>query len=228
MMLRVSTHATLSWPLATALWAITGFVFYVLGGMGSLLALAALEGVLPPELRPAAGSITLSIRNGAHLFAWAALSAGASMVVGRRLITGLRFGPGGWVLLGAGTALAAFTMFMVNEDVRARFGYFDPEYANLAFFASPAVLAIALAGWATLAVPPGRGAVLAVAAGAAAGALGLSLLPSLPAATDGIDADHVPLALAFVADLAFAGIAAVVVAARVLRPSREVDSPASG
>jgi hypothetical protein len=70
--------------------------------------------------------------------------------------------------------------------------------------------------------------VLAVAAGAAAGALGLSLLPSLPAATDGIDADHVPLALAFVADLAFAGIAAVVVAARVLRPSTEVDPPASG
>lgn len=216
-MLRVSTTAGQSWPLATLVWAVTGLVLYVLGGLASLLAMAAVEGLLPTDIQPAAGSITLSIRNGLHLVAWAALSAGASMLVGRRLIPGLRFGAGAWLLLGVGTALAAFTMFVVNEDVRARYGYFDPEYAQFAFFTGPAVLAIALATWATLALPAGQAVVLGVVAAAAAGALGLSLLPSLPAATDGIDADHVPLAITFLADLGFAGVAAVAVATRVLK-----------
>jgi hypothetical protein len=225
-MLRVSINAPPSWPIATALWAVTGFVFYVLGGMASLLALAALERLLPPEAQPAAGHVSLSIQNGLHLVVWAAMSAAASLIVGRRLVPGLRFGVGGWLLLGAGTALAAFTMFMVNEDVRARFGYFDPEYAHLSLFASPAVLAIALGAWATLAVPRGQGLVLAAAAAAAAAALGLSLVPSLPAATDGIDADHVPLAIAFVADLVFAAVAAVAVAMRILKPAPEEHPPA--
>lgn len=223
-MLRVSTNAAPGWPLSTALWAITGFVFYVLGGLASLLAIAVLEGVLPPEARPASGSITLSIRNGLHLFAWAALSAGPSMLVGRRLVQGVRFGIGGWLVLALGAALAAFTMFMVNEDARARFGLFDAEYVGLSFFASPAVLAIALATWATLALPRGQGLILGAAAAAAAAALGLSLLPSLPAATDGIDADHVPLAIAFALDLGFALLAAALVGGRLLRPRREERS----
>jgi len=220
MMLRVSTNAMPGWPLATALWAIAGFVFYVLGGLGSLLAMALMEGLLPPDVRPTSGSISLSVRNGVHLVAWAAVVAGASLVVGRRLVAGIRFGPGGWLLLSTGTALAAFTMCMVNEDARARFGVVDAEYVGLSYFASPAVLAIALAAWATLALPRGRAVVLAIVAGAATVALGLSLVPTIPAATDGIDADHVPLALAFLADLGFAAIAAAAVALRVLHDPR--------
>ena len=215
-MLRVSTDADPGWPLATALWAITGFVFYVLAGLGSLLAMALVEGLLPAAIQPAAGSISLSIRNGLHLLVWGALAAGASMLVGRRLVPGLRFGLGGWLLLAVGAALAALTMFLVNENARERFGMFDPEYVGLAFFASPAVLAVALATWATLALPRGQGIVVAVAAAAAAAGLGLSLLPSLPDAADGIDADHVPLAIAFLADLAFAATAAAVIAGRLL------------
>ena len=98
---------------------------------------------------------------------------------------------------------------------------FDPDYVGLSFFASPAVLAVALATWATLALPRGRGIVVAVAAAAAAAGLGLSLLPSLPDAADGIDADHVPLAIAFLADLGFAATAAAVVAGRLLGSAAE-------
>ena len=227
-MLRVSANATPSWPVATALWAVSGFVLYVLGGLASLLALAAVEGLLPADVRPSSGFVTLSIRNGLHLFAWAALSAGASMLVGRRLIADLRFGLAGWLLLAIGAALAAFTEFMVNEDARARFGHFDAGDVGLSSFTSPAVLAIALATWATLALPRGQGLVLAATAAAAAAGLGLSLVPSLPAATDGIDADHVPLALTFVADLGFAAASAIAVANRVLRPQTASASPASG
>jgi len=215
-MLRISTDAAPGWQLATALWAITGFVFYVLAGMGSLLAMALVEGLLPADIQPAAGSISLSIRNGLHLLVWAALCAGASLVVGRRLVPDLRFGVGGWLLLAVGATLAALTMFLVNEDARARIGMFDPEYVGLSFFASPAVLAVALATWATLALPRGQSIVVAVAAAAAAGGLGLWLQPSHPHSADGIGAEHVPLAMAFLADLGFAATAAAVIAGRLL------------
>lgn len=227
-MLRISSDTAPGWVLATSVWAITGFVLYVLGGMISLLAIAVVGSWLPPGLQPEVGTLGWSVRNGLQPALWGVLAASASMVVGRRLVGGIRFRPDGWLVLAIGIALAAWSMFLVNENIRARYGVYDPEYAGLAWFASPAVLATALAGWATLAVPRGQGIVLAIICGAAVAGLGTSLLPSVPSAIDGIDADHLPLAAAFLADLAYAAVIAVVIAARLLRRVPNEREPAPG
>lgn len=227
-MLRTSSATAPGWVLTTSVWAITGFALYVLGGMISLLAIALAGSWLPAGMQPEVGSLSWSVRNGLQPALWGVLAASASMVLGRRLVAGIRFRPDGWLVLAIGIGLAAWSMFLVNENVRVRYGVYDAEYAGLAWFASPAVLAIALAAWATLAVPPGQGIVLAITCGAAVAGLGASLLPSVPSAIDGIDADHVMLAAAFLADLAYAAVIGVIIAARLLRRVPNEREPAPG
>jgi hypothetical protein len=200
------------WSWGVALWAIAGVVLYVLGGIGSLLAIATIEGLVP-GLRDqvASGTVGLSIQNALHPLVWGLLVAAAAIPIGRRLVDNLRFGAVGWFLLVLVLALAAITTLLVDEFVRARFGSFDPDMTGFTVFAGPALVAIALAVWAALAVPAGMGLPLVAATVAAAASLALALLPSLGGLDDGIDPASLPLAGVFLVDVLFAAGAAMLV-----------------
>ena len=202
-----------------ALWAAAGAVIYVLAGLGSLFAFALIEriGVIPADAQPQAGAITLSVRNGLHQVAWGALGAAVAMPVGLRWVTGLRFGAAGWLTLGVGLSLAGITMFLLNEFDRARNGMFDPDHVGFSWFVGPAVIAIALAVWATLATPGRDARMLAGTTALAVLALALALLPNLPGAADGIGAASIPLASAFIADVVYAVLATLLVVRKVAR-----------
>jgi len=120
----------------------------------------------------------------------------------------------GWVVLLIGLVLATITTFLDIEFVRASHGIYDFEYGGFTGFAGPALVAIALAGWAALAVPRGRSRLLDVLTVAAAASLVAVLLPSVGGATDGIDAENIPIAAALATDALYA----VVVTALVVRP----------
>jgi hypothetical protein len=193
----------LSGPL---LWAIAGFALYLLGGAGSILVTAI---VADPVLEAAgfrveAGELGLSVRNALQPLVWGGLVAAVSVPVGRRLIDSIRFSLGGWVILGSGLLLASVTWFLGQEFVRARFGYFDPGGVGVSFFAWPALVAVALCGWAVLAVRRGAAAPLVILLVLAAIGLAIALLPSVAGASDGVDAASVPLALTFLVDVAYA------------------------
>jgi hypothetical protein len=204
-----------------ALWTVAGFVLYVLGWIGSLLSLYLLERVLlePIGIRPESGTLGLSVRNGLHAIVWGALVAAVAAPLGRRLVPGMRFRASGWAMLAAGLVVAAVIIALGNEFVRARYGLYDGEYQGLSFFAGPAVVAVALATWAALAVPRAGVVVPGSAMLTAAAGLAMSLLPSLPGATDGIEAASLPLVGGFLVAVGYAGLAAVMVVWRLGRPS---------
>jgi hypothetical protein len=203
------------------MWAVSGFILYVLAGMGALLALAWLENVLtwPAEVPIGAGTIGLSVRNGIHPIVWGLLAGAGSVVAGRRLVSGLAFRPTGWLVLAIGLALAGITTFLDNEFVRASHGIYDPEYSGFTVFAGSALVAIALAAWAALAVPRGNGVILVALTVTAAVGLAALLLPFVGDAGDGIDAENLPIAVVLVGDAGYAAIASVLVIFRTLRPS---------
>lgn len=196
------------------LWIATGLGLYVLGAYLAFPPLLLVDSLIlaPLGVVAEAGNVGLSVRNALHPVVWGLIVAGVSVPVGRRLVPGIQFSPRGWAILVAGLALSAITTFLEAEFVRARFGYYDPEYVGTSLFAWPALVAIALAGWAALAVPGGRRGLLVLLALAAAAGLALALLPSIPRAADGIDPTNVPLAGAFIADIGY-GVAVVIAAA---------------
>jgi hypothetical protein len=203
-----------------ALWTITGLVLYVLVGMGSLFLTGR---VFDPILGAVglvvqAGEPGLSIRNGLHAVVWGLLTAVVAMPFGRRLVDGVRFSAAGWIVLVIGLVIATVAITLGAEFVRSTHGVYDPEYEGLTLFTGPALVAVALAAWAALAVP--RAGVLAPAGTllAAGAGLVLSLLPSIPGATDGVAAAQLLLLAAFVAGVAYTAAVSVMVLAR-LRPS---------
>jgi hypothetical protein len=204
-----------------ALWTIAGFVLYVLAGMGSILLLYPIERFLlePFGLRPEAGTLAFSVRNGIHALVWGVLVVAVAAPLGRRLVAGIRFSTAGWTMLGVGLALAMVVVALGAEFVRARYGYYDPEAQGLSFFAGPALVAVALATWAALAVP--RDAVLVPGATmlTATAGLAMSLVPSLPGAADGFDGESLPIVGAFVVAVAYVGVASVLVVRRLGRPA---------
>ena len=192
-------------------WAMAGFALYLLGGIVMLfVSLAIAEAVLASRgIESGAGTLGLSIRNAAHPIGWGLAVAAASVPIGRRLVPGLRFGAMGWIVLVVGLGLATATTYLGAESVRDRYGIFDPEYQGLSFFAAPALVAISLAAWASLAAPGRRGLVLAAATLVAVAGLVIALLPSVGSAADGIDPANVPLAVVLAADALFAAVAAL-------------------
>jgi hypothetical protein len=216
----------MAWSWGVALWAVAGVVLYVLAAIGSLLAIATIEGLVS-GLRNlvAAGTVGLSIQNGLHPLVWGALVAAASIPIGRRLVDNLRFGAVGWFLLLIGLAFAAVTTFLVDEFVRARFGYFSPRMTGLTVFAGPALVAIALAAWAALAVPSGMGLPLVAATVAAVASLALALAPSIGGLDDGIDPESLPLAVVFLLDVLFAAAAALLVLRTALASGADSGQP---
>ena len=85
--MQLASTRSMAWSSGVALWAVAGVVLYVLTGMGSLLAIATVE-ALVPGLRDQvqAGTIGLSIQNGVHPLVWGAIAAAIAMPVGRRLV----------------------------------------------------------------------------------------------------------------------------------------------
>ncbi len=195
------------------LWAVAGIELYMLAGIATLFSIALIEGAgLPPVgIDLGAGTVGLSIRNGLHTIAWGALAVVIAMPVGRRLVPGLAFGAIGWIVLATGLGLAAITTTLVDEFVRARYVSFDPEYAGLAIFAGPALVAIALASWAALAVPRGAGLALVAASVTAVACLAFALLPSVAGAGDGIDPESRPIVAGFITDVVYAAAASMLV-----------------
>jgi hypothetical protein len=123
-------------------------------------------------------------------------------------------------MLVAGLVLASAVTLLGNEFVRARFGYFDPEYQGLTVFSGPALVAIALATWAALAVPREGVLVPAAAALTAAAGLAMTLLPSIGGADDGIAAASMPIVVAFVLAACYAALAGVLVVRHSVNPLR--------
>ena len=224
--MQLASTRSMAWSSGVALWAVAGVVLYVLTGMGSLLAIATVE-ALVPGLRDQvqAGTIGLSIQNGVHPLVWGAIAAAIAMPVGRRLVPDLRFAAGGWLILALGLALAAVTTTLVNEFVRARYGDFDPDMTGFAVFAGPALVAIALAAWAALAVPSGMGLPLVAATVGAVASLALALLPSLGGLDDGINPESLPLAGVLLADVVVAVAATLLVLRDALASGSSLDQP---
>jgi hypothetical protein len=196
-----------------ALWALAGFVLYVLGGMAMLfVSLWIAEAILASQgIDSSAGTLGLSIRNAAHPIGWGLFVAAASIPIGSRLVPGLRFGAASWVMLAVGLTLASITTFLDIEFIRASHGYYDFEYGGLTGFAGPALVAIALAAWASLGVPASNSGILAVLTLTAVAGLAVLLLPSVGGAADGIDAENIPIAAALVADVSYGAVVALVV-----------------
>jgi hypothetical protein len=226
MVVQLASTRSMAWSSGVALWAVAGVVLYVLTGMGSLLAIASVEGLVPSlSDQVQAGTIGLSIRNGVHPLVWGAIAAAIAMPVGRRLVPDLRFAAGGWLTLALGLALAAVTTTLVDEFVRVRYGMFDPDMTGFAVFAGPALVAIALAAWAALAVPSGMGLPLVAATVGAVACLALALLPSVGGLGDGINPESLPLAAVLLADVVFAVAATLLVLRDAVTSGSSSDHP---
>lgn len=186
-------------------WALAGLVLYPVGWFASFLALATVERLVlePLGLRPEAGMVSLSIRNGLHQIVWGVAVAVVAVPIGRRLVRDIRFDLAGVAVLAVGLVLAALTELLVIEFARLRYGYVDTDSVGLAILAPPAIVAVALAVWAAMAVPrPNRAALLLLAAVAALG-LGLTMLPSIGGLSDGIDPESIGLAASLLGSAGF-------------------------
>lgn len=193
----------------TDLWAFAGLGLYLLIGVGSLFITAIVADPILDAvgLQVEAGRIGLSVRNALHPAVWGLLVAATSIPIGRRLVAGIHFGRRGWLVLIVGLALASVTWFLLEEFVRASFGYMDPEYVGFSLVAWPALVAVALAGWAALAVPAGTPLLVFVVL--AVMTLGLALAPSAIGAADGIDPANLPLATVLAVDVGYAVVVLV-------------------
>ena len=84
-------------------------------------------------------------------------------------------------------SMTVFGYSSVHMKVRAderRYAYVDVEYVGFSVLAWPALVAIALAGWAALAVPRGSAIAPVALVALAAMGLGIALLPSVLGAAD--------------------------------------------
>jgi hypothetical protein len=201
------------------LWVAWGVFAYGLAGVASLFVVAGVAPIIvaPIGLDIEAGSGGLSLRNGVHAVVWGFATAALAVPVGRRVVSGLRFGALGWVILGCGLVLAELTTTLVEEFVRVRLGLYEPRATGFTLFSGPALVAISLAAWAALAVPR-RDRVMVAIVGVAATGLLLTLLPSLSGATDGISEGSLPLATTLALDALFT----IAVTGRVMRFSGSV------
>jgi len=211
-----------------AAWAALGFAGYIVIGLGSLLAIATVEEAIlePLGLGGEPGTSSWGIVLASHPLVWGAATAMAAAPLGRRLIPGgLRREIRPAVVLAVGLGLAAITTYLLHEFARERYGWFDSDYVGLVVFAAPALVAIALAGWAADILPRGGTPILFVALAAAVAGLGLAILPSVPGLQDGIRASSIPLATVLAVDVAY-GTASLLLAARSLRhQAARTDAP---
>lgn len=194
-------------------WSVIGLVLYPAAGFASMLALVTIERWIlePAGLRPESGTAAWGIRLAGWIVLWGALTAVPAAWIGGRLVPGHRFKRSGALALLVGLTLAAATMFTLHEWTRARFGYFDSDFVGWAFFAAPAVVAVALCAWAALSIPRGsRGPLLVLLILAAIGFVA-ALVPSIGGLADGLDPRSLGLAAILLADAAFGILSMVLV-----------------
>jgi hypothetical protein len=186
------------------LWSIAGFALYVVLGVASIFVTLVFDPVLEAAgLRVEAGELGLSVRNALHPPVWGLLVAGAAIPIGRRLVAGVRFSRASWLVLGAGLVLATVTWLLIEEFVRSRMSSFDPEYVGFTILTYPALVAVAVLGWAAAAVPRGVGGPLLLLLALAVVGLAVALIPSIPGVADGIEPHSLPLAVVFMVDVAY-------------------------
>lgn len=193
-------------------WVASGLGLFAVGWFVTLLAMALLDRYVlePLGLRPEAGEVSLSMRNGLHQLVWGAAVAAVSIPIGRRLVPEIRFGKAGAGVLVVGLVLAALTELLIVEFDRVRSGMFGFRHVGLAIAAPPAIVGVALAAWAALALPRSNRAALVALAAAAAVGFAIVMLPSLGGLSDGIDPESIPLAASLVASAAFVILAPLI------------------
>lgn len=195
-------------PGRVATWTVALAVIYVVSGVVALLLVATVESVVldPLGLRPEAGTPAWGSRLAFTTLLWGGLAALAAGWLGRRLVRVLVPARERAVgVLVVGLILAATTMYGLHEYVRARYLYFDPDYAGPVLLAIPAMVAVALAAWGAAALPTRRrwpltSGVLLAGAGFAA-----ATLPSLPGIADGVSPSGLVLGACLAADAVFVG-----------------------
>jgi hypothetical protein len=208
-------------PYGVMLWTVSGLALYLLLGIASVFLTLTADPLLGAVGLPVeAGELGLAVRNALHPPVWGLLVAAAAIPIGRRLVPGIRFSRHSWLVLLAGLLLAAVTWLLIEEFVRARMASFDMEYVGFTILTWPALVAIALCGWAALAAPRGSNAALVVPLVLATVGLSVALLPSVAGAADGIDAQNLPLAFVFLVDVLYAMLVIVLAFRRAAPRSR--------
>lgn len=199
------SHTIDDGQLRVGAWLLLVACLYLIAGLVAVLGTATVNSAVlaPLGFDAEAGTAGWGLYLAAQPPAWGLGAAALAVPFARRLVPESRFGASPWWLLGTGVALASLTTFLLHEFVRARFGWFDVEYVGLAGLSVPAIVAIALAGWAARALPRSvRGpAVVLVVLGLAG--LVLVLVPSLGGLRDGIRPASLPLAGTLLLDVGF-------------------------
>ncbi len=203
-------------------WSLFGILAWVVTGPLVLWALSWVAQVVSPfGLVAEAGTAGWGVYLATSVVGWGFATAVVGVVAAPRLRVQIApVAPVALAALAGGLVLAGVTMYALHEQVRARMGWFDPEYAGWTLFAVPALVGLALGAWAWAAVPGRDRTPMAILVGAAAITFVLSAATNLSGLADGVRDASVPLAAALLVD----GVWVVAVVVGVARGGRE--SPA--
>lgn len=196
-------------------WFAVGTAVYLAGGVVTLVAWSPLLASL--GLRAEVGTSGWGLHLAGWVTAWGAFVALVIAVLASRFAPEFAARrPAAVALLVCGLGTAGATQFVLHEWTRLRFGYFDLEHVGPSGALPAALVAIAVASWATIAAPveirPGPAAALA----ASVVVFWWIGLLNLPGAADGFTTAGVPLPGLLVAAGAFSliAVAGTVAAAR--------------
>ena len=203
-------------------WSLFGILAWVVTGPLVLWATSWVNQLAAPVgLYAEAGTAGWGVYLAGSVVAWGLATAMLGAVAAPRFGVNLRpLAPAALTALFAGLGLASLTMYGLHEQVRARMGWFDPDYAGATLLAVPALVGLALAAWASAAIRRRDRTPLAVLVGVAALVFGLCTATNLPGLADGLRAESVPLMAVLLIDCTWV----VAVVAAVARGRR--DSPA--
>jgi hypothetical protein len=200
-------------------WSLFGILAWVVTGPLVLMATSWVNQLAAPlgpyaEAGTAGWGVYLAVSVVAWGLATTVVAAVAAPRFGIRVSLATR---GALAALVGGLALAALTTYALHEQVRLRMGWFDPDYAGWTLLAIPALVGLAIATWASTAIPRRDRTPLAVLGGAGALTFGLSAATNLPGLADGLRDESVPLAAVLLID----GAWVVAVVAAMTRGRRE-------
>ncbi len=204
-------------------WSLFGILAWVVAGPLALLATSWVNQLVTPVgLYAEAGTAGWGVYLAVSVVAWGLATAAVVVVAAPRFRVPIApVAPAALAALTVGLVLAALTAYALHESVRARMGWFDPDYAGWTLLAIPALVGFAIATWAAAAVPRRRRSPLAVLVGITALAFGLCSATNLPGLADGVSDPSVLLAAALLLD----GVWVVAVVAAMARGRRESPAP---
>lgn len=206
-------------PRAGAWWLFAALAWVCAGPLVLFATSWVSQLVAPLGLVAEAGTVGWGIFLAIAVVGWGLATAVIAAVAAPRFGVNLRpVSRSPVAVLASALALAALTMFTLHEQLRARMGYFDPDYAGLTGFVPMAMVAVACAAWARYSVPGRRDrrpadACLMLAASVVA----VGILSNVPGLADGIHPASVPLAVALAVDAVFVTVATAAAARELLR-----------